>query len=244
MQRFVHLDSRIKNISMRRLFSFGIVLITVFAFQSCKKRSAEPEATDIPLCVQRHYYSQSAKGEGITDAQMDTVYNLFRATNLSLNNLQVIRYIDDAKYNLIHLFMNQFVNGLLVFGAEVGFHFHTLNGNYTIDSLGMPPEENFVHTPAIDSAYKISPLHAANILYQQMTKDLQTSAWQANWKDSCYAATLGLSIVNGKEPHSNEAKYGLVWQVTPQNNQYPICYVDAMSGKMIYYFDGILTMSR
>ncbi|HXS55757.1 MAG TPA: hypothetical protein VN726_06510 [Hanamia sp.] len=225
---------------MHRLFFFSILLITAFGFQSCKKNSAEPEPADIPLCVQRQYYSQSAKGAGITDAQMDTVYNLFRATNLSLNNLQVIRYMNDAKYGLIHLFMNQFVNGLLVFDGEVGFHFHTLNGNYTIDSLGMPPEEDFVHSPHIDSAYKVSPNHAANILYQQISKDLQRVTWQANWKDSCFAATLGLSVVNGKEPHSNEAKYGLVWQVTPQNNQYPICFVNAITGKMISYFDGII----
>ena len=244
MQRFVHFDSRIKNITMHRLFSFSILLITVFGFQSCKKNSAEPEPADVPLCVQRQYYSPTVKGEGITDVQMDTVYNLFQATNLSLHNLQVVRYINDPKYSPIHLFMNQFVKGLLVFGAEVGFHFHTLNGHYTIDSLGMPPEENFVHSPAIDSAYKISPLHAVNILYQLLSKDLQIRGWQANWKDSCFAATLGLSIVKGKEPHSNEAKYGLVWQVTPQNNQYPICYVDAMTGKLISYFDGILTMSR
>jgi hypothetical protein len=225
---------------MRRLFFLYILLISAFGFPSCKKNSAEPEPTDIALCVQRQYYSRSAKGEGITDGQMDTVYKLFQATNLSLNNLQVIRYINDAKYDLIHLFMNQFVNGLLVFDDEVGFHFHTLNGNYTIDSLGMPPGEDFVHSPAIDSFYKISPEHAANILYQQMTKDLQSAAWQGNWKDSCFAATLGLSVVNGKEPHSNEARYGLVWQVTPQNNQYPICYVNAITGKMISYFNGII----
>jgi hypothetical protein len=159
-----------------------------------------------------------------------------------LNNLQVIRYISDSKHSYIHLFMNQFADGLLVLGAEIGFHFHTLNGIYTIDSLGMPPEQYFVHFPPIDSAYSISANHAANILYQQMSKDFQIPGGNANWKDSCFDATLAISGVNGKEPQSNEIKYGLVWQVTPQHRQYSVCLVDAMTGKMISYFDGILSM--
>lgn len=227
---------------MSRSILFIVALLTLLGFQSCQKDHTQPEPDDIFLCVHQSYYSHSVQGPKISESQMDTIRELFLINHLSLKNLQItrVRYDTTRYYEIIHVNANQFINNLMVFYGDIGFHFRKINGIYTTDLPGLSFPDNGIHSPPIDSTYRITPLHAANMLYRQMVHDLNIRGWNADWRDSCYSVTLGASVINGYPAHDPHAKYGLVWKVTPQNEDYPVCFINALSGKIIYYFNGII----
>jgi hypothetical protein len=219
---------------LKQFFLFTIILFSLLGSQSCKKHRPGP-SDDIPLCVQRNNYSYSVQGNGITDSQMDTVRQLFQENNLSLDNLQTEWMMPTKGY--INISMNQFVNNLPVFYGEMSFVFRKINGVYTIDSLGIIGQR--INAGRINPNPHVTPLHATNIMYQQMINDRQIAGWDANWKDSCFSATLGITQINNLS-NGQLPKYGLVWRITPKNLGYPLCLVNAISGELVSYSNGII----
>lgn len=237
MQRFTSFGChRQIQFEMKSKYLFTIWLLVLSVFQSCKKDNAsKPQLTDIPLCVQRVNYSFTTQGPTVTDAQMDTVKTLFSSNNLSLNHLQIYSVINESKYEIIHVYCNQFINGLLIFGGDTGFHFRKGLTGYLLEYM---PSNLIKGTVNIDSLHKSSPLHAANVLYQKITDDLQYYSGSSGWADSCYNVTLGIISTAPNSP--NETNYKLTWKITPENNEYPYCIVNALSGALEYYNDGII----
>lgn len=222
---------------MNPKYLFTICLLVLSVFQSCKKNNTSgSQPADIPLCVQRVNYSYTTQGPLVTDAQMDTVKTLFSSNGLSLNHLQVYSVVNEGKYGIIHVYCNQFINGLLIFGDDTGFHFEKGQTGYSLQYM---PSNLVSGSVNIDSFFKSSPLHAANVLYQKITGDLQYYNRSSGWADSCYNVTLGILSTTPNSPNE-KANYKLAWEITPKNNEYPYCIVNALWGTLEYYNDGII----
>ena len=171
----------------------------------------------------------------LTSLQIDTIHYLFTRNHIDITGLQFWTY-NESQGNRNILFRNigayQFVNGLKVFTDYWGFEFGDgdtlINiGGDTITNINLPSKPRLMSS------------QVRWIFINEMRKDgfYKNSIEIQN---SCIDMEFGYYDLNSG--YGNRAKkYTSAWKVNPHNLNFPFAYIDDLKGKLIYYFNGIMT---
>jgi hypothetical protein len=204
---------------MKKLSLFFIILILF----SCKKN--DPEVLLDKRCT--NYIIDSVNKQLLTEQQLDTIEYLFSKNGLNSSDIQFDmydRFNDGWKY----VGQFQYVNNLKVFLYGLGYHFNsadslTSTSGQKISSIDLP------NTPRLSTSY------VRSVFVNELGKgDLLT------YSDSIYSVIANgcidiefgyLDLNIGKE--YLQYKFTPAWYVKPSGHDYPMAYIDDITGKKI-----------
>jgi hypothetical protein len=207
------------------LLAFPLILV------SCKKNAADDNG-----CIARK--SVSPKDHTINSGDIATVDKLFLSNGIDNSNFRYFRYKHDTmqiyyapftRYDHKLVRVDQFANGLHVFGADMVFNFK----NDSISSSG----NNSFDVSSLDKTPHLM-LSQVRKLFSDDIKQNYTSS--ANDSDPCFDAEFGY-YKKTTAIGSNENKTVKAWKVTMKNKEYPVGYYEDEDGKRIYFDNGIRT---
>ena len=156
----------------------------------------------------------------VSSAELDTVNNLFQKNNLDLNGLQIVDVNVSENYDkttTFHIKANQFYRGIPIFNDWVAYH---IKKTGEIESITGERISNL--NISIDP--KISENEAVKIARAKMSGGYK------------FAVELGIYRKYG------EKIFELAWEIHTDNKGFPsqVAYVDANTGELLYYFDGMV----
>ncbi|RPI05228.1 MAG: hypothetical protein EHM64_07310 [Ignavibacteriae bacterium] len=182
---------------------------------SCRQSTSSDENNS--LKVTRIYFTP-IQSDSITSAAR----SLFQKNNLTLTNISVAHYQDDAKRTgFIYLWGVQMYQGLalasLVDYDYLYFRFDS-TGKF-VDSIGRQ-----IPTLNINVNPKVSPMLAAYVFYNALESDSAAiSVFGSSYLDSCrsHGFTAELVLFDRKHNSSDPKNFILAWKVKV-DDEYPI----------------------
>ena len=157
-------------------------------------------------------------------AELTQTKQLFEKNKLDTHGLQFTRFQADnenqpqAIYE-IHVSANQFYNGLPIFLGNNTYHFNKSTG--ILESV---------------SGKRITNLDISTAPYISAREAAKKSGVVSKFLDG----ELGIYSIDPTPGDLNsDFQYMLAWKITPRDSGYPLAFVDAITGKVLYYFNGI-----
>ncbi|MEK7608152.1 MAG: hypothetical protein AAB495_01075 [Patescibacteria group bacterium] len=143
---------------------------------------------------------------------------LFEKNNIEMGALAITQVVKDD-LGTTHVWGDQFYNGLVLFTGKIGYHFDK-SGRHNFTSGERVGDIRISTDPSI------SMTMAAKIARKKIMSEYR------------FAAELGIFDISagtsGLKPN-----YMLVWKIKPDAIDYPYIIIDARSGSIIRYDDGI-----
>jgi hypothetical protein len=216
---------------------YCLVLFALVAFASCKKGELNHTYEEDNGCISRtkRDYSDSNKVE------LATAVKLLQKNNIPTNDLVIYRAIlnDSVTTNgplsiYQHVVAYEESKGLPIFNSGISYHFRneafetSIGHRYGTLSLNTTAEATL---PQIRKIF----INAFNNDGYNIDNHVNSS--------SCLNAEFGYFNLNQDTPdHPNFVK---VWKVTFSNyNEYPVAYIQDDNRKLLYYFNGLLTLYK
>lgn len=160
----------------------------------------------------------------INTAELAQTKELFAKNNLDLNNLRFMRFeSDDERQQQViyafHVAADQFYKGLPLFTENIIYHFNKSTGKIISVSGERISALNLSVTPKISLA--------------EATKKSGLSLYNLQGELGIY------SLDETPADNNSDFKHFLAWKITPRDNKYPVAYINAINGDLLYYFNGI-----
>ena len=236
-----------KNRHFDHLIFFQLLCLIVIIFSaSCRKGNSSASENE-SICVSR--LSPQASDYTVSGADLDSIYALFRANNLSTSNLQFLIWQTDTTTNI---YINQysgyqeqvtgtpFFNGLPLFGENEAFIFDAgklppggILGGYQGPA---PSVDTSGHQP-FSALRKAFLAHVPESYTEGGANDAKPFIPSAStYTNSCLNVTL--EYIDAGAIPGNAAAYGTalvkVWSVTPSISSsityYPLVFVEDDNG--------------
>ncbi|SEO58152.1 hypothetical protein SAMN05192574_109167 [Mucilaginibacter gossypiicola] len=216
---------------------YCLVLVVLVAFAACKKGQLSSGDGEDNGCISRvkRDYSDSNKVE------LATAIKLLQKNNIPTNGLVIYRVIlnDSITTNgplrvYQHVMAYEESNGLPIFNSGIGYHF---KNEVFETSIGQRHGTLNLSTNAGATLPQIR-----KVFIDAFNKDGYTIGNTVD-DSSCLNAEFGYFNLNQDAPdHPNFIK---VWKVTfAKYNEYPVAYIQDSDRKLIYYFNGLLTLNK
>lgn len=220
---------------MKKLYC--LVLIALAVFVGCKKGELSSAGGEDNGCISRvkRDYSDSNKVE------LAAAIKLLQKNNIPVNGLVIYRVIlndsisNNGPLNIYqHVIAYEESKGLPIFNSGVGYHFRNEVFTTTIGRRYGTLSLNTTATAPLPQIRKI--------FIDAFKKDGYTIDNHVN-ESSCLNAEFGYYNLNQDTPdHPNFIK---AWKVTfSKYNEYPVAYIQDSNRKLIYYFNGLLTLNK
>ncbi|WPU98692.1 hypothetical protein SNE26_21995 [Mucilaginibacter sp. cycad4] len=216
---------------------YCLVLIVLVAFAACKKGQLSSGDGEDNGCINRvkRDYSDSNKVELITATK------LLQKNNIPVNDLVIYRVIlndsitSNGPLNIYqHVVAYEESNGLPIFNSGISYHFRN---EVFSSSIGRRFGTLNLNTKAEATLPQIR-----KVFIDAFKKDGYNIANNVN-ESSCLNAEFGYFNLNQDTPeHPNFIK---AWKVTfSKYNDYPVAYIQDSDRKLIYYFNGLMTLDK
>lgn len=216
---------------------YCLVLLALVAFASCKKGELNHAADEDNGCINviKRDYSDSNKVE------LATAIKLLQKNNISANGLIVYQVIlnDSISINgplriYQHVAAYEESKGLPIFNSGIGYHF---KNEVFETSIGQRYGTLNLNTKAEATLPQIR-----KVFIDAFKKDGYTVDNNVN-ESSCLNAEFGYYNLSQDTPdHPNFIK---VWKVTfSKYNEYPVAFIQDSNRKLIYYFNGLMTLNK
>jgi hypothetical protein len=227
----------------------GLMIIftaTVVLMASCNKQNQSPEAAQ-SICVTRAIPKVS--DYKVTGNDLDSIFALFSANNLSTANLQFFSWLTDTTTNIYptqysgyqeQVLATRFINGLPVFADDEFFTFNAGKfqpGGVYDGYTGPAPSGDTTGNQNIVYLREAFLAHVSESFMEggvQNSKPFIPSA--SSYVDACLTVTLGYldaSFIPGNPSALNQALVK-VWSVRPTYSSsisyYPLIYVEDAGG--------------
>ena len=213
----------------KHLLVFFLFAMTFFA---CRK--ANTYLSQDSGCIDILVVPVTSHGT-LSESDYNLINSLFITNGIANLNFRFTRtYHDSARtYNGIYDFRNvyilQYTNGLPIFTESLNYLFK--NGIFESYSGSLSNGTNLNNTPTLTLGQ----------LRKLFVNDIESFDHNGNqYKDSCFNAEFGYYNLNAGTANNSE-NLVKAWHVTPKFNSYPEAYYQDISGKRIYYFNGIET---
>jgi hypothetical protein len=199
-------------------------LLLFLAFVSCHKEESLPD-----YCYQ--IVHSSPDSAILSDEDLALILSLFVANNLDYSHYQFYSFTHDDLGNY-HIASFPYINGLKIFQGILAFHF---------DSSGKLTSMNgdTISGIALDTVPAMDPRAAIKLYIQELNRDQTYIQSKEEIKYGCFDVELGywdLNTGNGTLVRN----FTKAWKVTPEGRDFPYAYVNDMTSKLIYYFNGII----
>ncbi len=226
-------------------FRLGCFIIIIFS-ASCRKNSQSPSGNE-SICVTR--LSPQAADSKVTGANLDSIFALFAANNLSTANLQFLYWSTDTTTNIYptqysgyqeQVLAIQFFNGLPVFADDEFFTFDAGKfqpGGIYDGYTGPAPTSDTSAQQTFPDLRKAFLEHVPESYTAGGTSDAKPFIPSAStYINSCLSVTLGYldtAMIPGN--HTVQGKSLVkVWSVTPSISSsityYPLVFVEDENG--------------
>ncbi|WP_413670714.1 hypothetical protein ACEN9X_12700 [Mucilaginibacter sp. Mucisp86] len=212
---------------------YCLVLIVLVAFAACKKGQLSSGDGEDNGCISRikRDYSDSNKVE------LATAIKLLQKNNIPTNGLVIYRVIlnDSISTNIYqHVMAYEESNGLPIFNSGISYHFRN---EIFETSIGRRYGTLNLNTKAAATLPQIR-----KVFIDAFKKDGYTVDNNVN-ESSCLNAEFGYFDLNHDTPdHPNFIK---AWKVTfAKYNEYPVAYIQDSDRKLLFYFNGLLTLNK
>jgi len=216
---------------MKNLVTFCAVFC--FISFSCNKDSALTEDNG---CIERKILPVTA--HSISSTEITIADNLFSSAGINNRNYRYYRYTHDTLQTLYPPFtkidekgvrVDQFLNRLRIFTGDLAYLFHNDIFHYRGGNLTNGTTLNT--TPQL----RLGQLRKLFIDNVEQFEHIGN-----RYKDTCLNAEFGYYNLNTGTSNTPELLIK-AWRVTQKNNDYPLAYYQDDDGKLIYYFNGIMT---
>lgn len=159
----------------------------------------------------------------ISPTELIQTQKLFEKNKLDIDNLQFVGFQADNENRLqttyqIHVAANQIYKGLPIFGAII-YHFNKSTG--ILDSI---------------SGKRITNLGISIIPRVTVDEAVKKSGVKSRFLNG---ELIIYSIDKTSSDLNSEFEYILAWKINPRESEYPVAFVDATNGNVLYYFNGI-----
>jgi len=216
---------------------YCLVLIVLAAFAACKKGELSSVDGEDNGCISRvkRDYSDNNKVE------LATAIKLLQKNNISTNGLIIYQVIlnDSISINgplrvYQHVAAYEESKGLPIFNSGIGYHF---KNEVFETSIGQR-----YGTINLDTKAEAMLPQIRKIFIDAFKKDGYNIDSHVN-ESSCLNAEFGYFNLNQDTPdHPNFVK---VWKVTFSGyDEYPVAFIQDGNKKLIYYFNGLLTLDK
>ena len=161
----------------------------------------------------------------ISAGELVLVKQIFEKNKLDIHGLQFTWFKADdesqpqATYE-IHISAKQFYSDLPIFLGGITYHFNKSTGILDSISGKRVTDLNISTTPRVS-------IHEA--------------AKKSGVASALLNGELGVYSIDPTPADLNsDFQYMLAWKITPRDSEYPVAFVDATTGKVLYYFNGII----
>ena len=211
-----------------------IAAVSILITFACSKSN-----TDLPEdngCIERVTVPVTA--HSIDNSDIAKVNNLFTNNGIDNSKFRYFQYVHDTFHTLYPPYtsydeqmirVDQYTNGLRIFSSDLLYLFwdgslHYRGGNIT-------------NGTSLNTSPKLTLGQIRKLFLDDIEKFDHTGA---RFNDSCFRAEFGYYNLNTGTNNSQEVLVK-VWHVTPKIHSYPEAYYMDSDGKLIYYFNGIMT---
>ncbi|UOR05295.1 hypothetical protein MUN82_20470 [Hymenobacter aerilatus] len=217
---------------------YGILSVAFLLLVSCSKTESDTLIISEGECIEKIAVKQDT--HRVSDADYTATTRLFQQNSIPLQGLRIVQYdtetiiLNGVSNSYVHIKVAQYSGDLPFFYGEIGYHFKDGKFYYLSgDKL----------TTTLSPVGKL-PLRAVRTLYFKAfaTYNQQRNFYKAaDFMNKCVDAELGYYPV---KTSSTPTKIVRAWHVTPKGKQYPEAYIDDENSETIYFFDGIMSLSK
>ena len=211
---------------MHKMF---ILLALCLTGVSCR----DPHISENPVkCIEEIIYN--ANGQILPEPTIATIKSLFEFNKMSLENLSFYDYsVDDL--GLTHAKAYQYANGLRIFTGNVGFHFQKDQTSYFLSGKR-------IDRVTLNAKSSLKKDQVASLFLSEIKKEPYSGIDKEAIIGGCIEVEFGYYNLNAG---SGTAPENMVkaWKVTAKGLRYPFAYINDDTSGLIYYDNGIRTIT-
>ena len=166
----------------------------------------------------------------VSATDLTTARELFQKNNIEMGTLAIVEVTKDER-GFTHIWGKQFYNGLPVFFGNIGYHFD--QSGRAQDRLIIDGSKD-IYTSGDrigDLGLSTEPSISASTASRKAREKMKANYF--------FSAELGVLNLNAGTSYA-KPNFVLVWRVEPKGvDNYPYADIDANSGKLLQYDDGI-----
>ena len=167
----------------------------------------------------------------VSTADLAIAKELLRKNKIEVGTLAFVAVVKD-EYGITHIWGEQFYSGLPVFSGNIGYHF---------DQSGKAQDRLIIDgtKDVLTSGYRIEDLNIS--IEPRISASTAARIAREKMKSSYFfTAELGVLDLNAGTLNT-QPNFVLIWEVKPRGaDKYPYAHIDANSGKLLRYSDGII----
>jgi hypothetical protein len=223
-------------------FKFSIVAIILLMLTTSITTATKPLPPDYGTADYSGKIIQQAEEKGlqikrvetntnhrVSGAELSKAEKLFLQNNIDIGTLAIVSVSTD-RFGKTHIRCDQFYKGIPIFGGDVIYHFEQ-SGKAMDRSAIDGTQDIYISGNLIED---ITASEEPKLTMYEAEERVQTKM-----NSKSFTAELGFRDLNAGISYK-EPNFSLIWKIMPADaEKYPYAYIDANSGNILYYDDGI-----